>query len=120
MHFLFFPYLLYAVFFCNLDAPLFLILQYWVLGEHAHAWQDVLLGSHELGGHRGSCVVYSLIGSVVDHRMPKVHQEEIKMSERTPEEMHQKCLPTDSLLIMIPTVYCGLWVVMVTGGGITW
>lgn len=59
--------------------------------------QDAPLGSQEPGVHRGSCNVYSLIGSVVDHGMPKVHQEEIKMSERTPEEIHQKLLPSVSL-----------------------
>lgn len=51
-----------------------------------------------------SCTVYSLIGSVVDHKMPRVHQEGMKMSERTPEEMLQSFsfLP---FLITIPTVY---------------
>ena len=46
---------------------------------------------------RGGRTFYNLIGSVIDHKMPKVHQEEIKMSERTPEEIHQKLLPSASL-----------------------
>lgn len=59
--------------------------------------RDVLQGSREPGVHSSSCTIYSLIGSAVDHRMPRVHQEEIKMSGRTPEETHQKLLPSASL-----------------------